>query len=197
MSKLKNLIQKLIPPDKWRVPVIITLGIFTGLIIFTLYIGNAASYLSDKPETCINCHVMYNHYTSWQYSSHSRVATCNDCHVPQDNFVRKYMFKATDGLRHSTIFTLRLEPQAIRIKQAGADVVQENCKRCHDNLFTLVDLAHSKYLNDEDTYDRPCWDCHQETPHGSVNSLSTYPNSRVFAPDDLVPDWMKQQLNKK
>lgn len=195
MKKIKSIIQKVIPPEKWRVPVIAALGVFSGLIIFVFYIGNAASYLSDEPETCINCHVMYNHYTSWQYSSHSRVATCNDCHVPQDNFVRKYFFKATDGLRHSTIFTLRWEPQVIRIKDAGAEAVQENCKRCHENVFTLVDLAHSKYP--DDVLQKPCWDCHQETPHGSVNSLSSYPNSRVFAPEDLVPDWMKKQLNQK
>lgn len=195
MKRIKSNFQKIIPPDKWRVPVILALGIFTGLIIFVLYIGNAASYLSDKPETCINCHVMYNHYTSWQYSSHSRVATCNDCHVPQDNIIRKYLFKATDGMRHSTIFTFRWEPQVIRIKEAGAEAVQENCKRCHENVFTLVDLAHSKYS--DEVLQRPCWDCHQETPHGSVNSLSTFPNSRVFAPENLVPEWMEKQLNQK
>jgi len=195
LKKIKSIFEKLIPPYKWRVPVIVALGIFSGLIIFVLYIGNAASYLSDKPETCINCHVMYNHYTSWQYSSHSRVATCNDCHVPQDNIVRKYLFKATDGMRHSTIFTLRWEPQVIRIKEAGAEAVQENCKRCHENVFTLVDLAHSKYS--DEIQQKQCWDCHQETPHGSVNSLSTFPNSRVFAPENLVPEWMEKQLNHK
>ncbi len=197
MKKIKGIFQKIIPPDKWRVPVILSLGVFTGLIIFILYIGNAASYLSDKPETCINCHVMYNHYTSWHYSSHSRVATCNDCHVPQDNIISKYLFKASDGLRHSTIFTLRLEPQVIRIKEAGAEVVRENCERCHENLFTLVDLAHSQYIEGEEALETYCWDCHKETPHGSVNSLSTFPNSRVFAPENLVPEWMEKKLNQK
>lgn len=100
-------------------------------------------------------------------------------------------------MRHSTIFTLRLEPQVIRIKDAGAEVVRENCERCHENLFTLVDLAHSRYLEDEEALETPCWNCHQETPHGSVNSLSTYPNSRIFPPDDIIPEWIKKQLNQQ
>ena len=126
--KIKLIFNKLVPPDKWKIPVLLTLGVLTGLAFLTFHIANGTSYMSDKPETCINCHVMFPQYSSWQHSSHARVATCNDCHVPQDNFIRKYLFKATDGLRHSTMFTFRLEPQVIRIKDAGRNVVQENCR---------------------------------------------------------------------
>ena len=31
--------------------------------------------------------------------------------IPHTNFVAKYLFKANDGLRHATYFTMRWEPQ--------------------------------------------------------------------------------------
>jgi len=49
-------------------------------------------------------------------------------------------------------------------------------------------------LNDEfHVYhaDRLCWDCHRETPHGRVNSISSVPNARVPVPSSPVPEWMK------
>jgi hypothetical protein len=36
-------------------------------------------------------------YVTWFHSRHREVATCNDCHVPHDNIVRHYAFKASDG----------------------------------------------------------------------------------------------------
>ncbi|MEZ4822272.1 MAG: hypothetical protein R2942_07540 [Ignavibacteria bacterium] len=51
---LNKFIQYTSPPKKWKVPVILISGILTGVIILVLYVGNATSYLSDDPETCIN-----------------------------------------------------------------------------------------------------------------------------------------------
>ncbi|MFA7229321.1 MAG: cytochrome c nitrite reductase small subunit, partial [Melioribacteraceae bacterium] len=130
----------LIPPPQWRYPVIVVLGIFAGLGIYILHISNALSYLSDDPKTCVNCHVMYPQYATWERGSHGRGITCNDCHVPQDNFINKYLFKANDGLRHATYFTMRWEPQVIRIKDAGKEAVQENCIRCHNNIVHPIAL---------------------------------------------------------
>lgn len=75
-------------------------------------IANATSYLSDSPQTCINCHVMTDAYASWQRGSHGRVAVCVDCHVPHSNLVAKYAYKSRDGLKHSCVFTMRKEPLA-------------------------------------------------------------------------------------
>ncbi|HRE40124.1 MAG TPA: cytochrome c nitrite reductase small subunit [Ignavibacteria bacterium] len=188
---IKKFINIILPPENWKVPVIVICGVFTGTVFFILYIGNATSYISDKPETCINCHVMYPQYASWRVSSHSKVATCNDCHVPQDNIIKKYAFKASDGARHSFMFTFRLEPQVIKIKQAGINVVQDNCIRCHNNL-----INHTMYVKDERDEERLCWSCHQETPHGSVSSLSSFPDSKVPGLNPIIPDWLKKQLKK-
>ena len=78
-----QLFKKLIPPDNWKLPVILALGVFTGLGIFSFHISNASSYLGDKLETCVNCHIMAPQYATWSHSSHREWAHCNDCHVPQ------------------------------------------------------------------------------------------------------------------
>ena len=40
------------------------------------------------------------YYATWMHSSHSRDATCNDCHVPHENIVKKWAFKGMDGMKH-------------------------------------------------------------------------------------------------
>lgn len=185
------------PPPAWRLPVILALAIFFGLFFFAFYVSRAHSYLSDKPETCVNCHIMAPQYATWTHNSHRQYTHCNDCHVPHNNFINKYFFKAKDGMRHATMFTLRLEPQVIHIKKAGQKVVQNNCIRCHENLLTeepIMDLARQAHYNRKD---RQCWSCHRETPHGRVNSLSSVPYARVPLPQSPVPDWLKKIMKNE
>ena len=66
---------------------------------------------------------MRSEFATWQHSSHREVAVCNDCHVPHNNVFNKYYFKAKDGLRHAAMFTLRMEPQVIKMHEAGQEVV--------------------------------------------------------------------------
>lgn len=185
---MNKLIKKLIPPPFWRIPVIIALGIFTGSAFYIFYVSNAYSYLSDNPKTCVNCHVMTPQFATWSHSAHREVANCNDCHVPHNNFLSHYYFKGKDGLRHATIFTLRKEPQVIFIKEAGIEVVQNNCIRCHSQLFDTKEVSVTQKVHQSD---RLCWECHRETPHGRVNSLSSVPNAKVPLPESPVPDWIK------
>lgn len=193
---MKRLLKGLIPPPQWQVPVIILLGIFVGLGFYIIRISNAASYLSDAPETCVNCHVMNPQYATWIHSSHREVASCVDCHVPHNNVFNKYYFKMKDGLRHATIFTLRTEPQVIFIKEEGKDVVQQNCIRCH---APLVKENHDIARFEESLHfrmERSCVDCHRTTPHGRVNSLSAVPHARVPKLESPVPDWLKKLMNE-
>ncbi len=186
-----RIVKFFLPPPQWRIPVIILLGVIAGMLAFMFRASRAHSYLSDKPETCMNCHIMAPQYATWSHSSHREVTNCNECHVPHDNFFRKYYFKAMDGLRHATIFTLRAEPQVIFIKHAGIEVVQENCIRCHEALLK----DHKLVARNEDFHhlrtDRLCWECHREVPHGRVNSISSVPFARVPLPSSTVPEWMK------
>ncbi len=132
-------------------------------------------------------------YATWAHSSHNQYTNCNDCHVPHNNVVNKYYFKAKDGMRHSTIFTLRAEPQVIFIKSEGKAVVQQNCLRCHEKLLTTDQrLMGMGYINNGQK--RNCTDCHKHVPHGRVNSLSSTPFARVPLPVSPVPAWLKKQV---
>ena len=177
--EINNLIKFLAPPPAWRFPVVILGGILVGLFFLIAHVGNATSYLSDNPKACTNCHVMIPEYATWERGSHGRVTNCNDCHVPNDNVIRKFLFKASDGLRHSYMFTFRLEPQVIRIKEAGRLVVQENCIRCHSNLLHPISLRSISNKSIYENRDDVCWDCHREVPHGKVHSLSSTPFAKV------------------
>ncbi len=191
-----NLLKKILPPDKWKLPVMITLGVFVGLFFYLFNISNAGSYLSDEPTTCINCHVMESEYATWFHSSHRENATCNDCHVPHNNMFSKYFFKAKDGLRHATIFTLRAEPQVIKIKHEGLNVVQENCKRCHSFVnepVTTLKVTGENYTHGEG---KLCWECHREIPHGRVKGLSSTPNAIVPRLSSPVPEWLENIMSK-
>lgn len=186
-----SFLKKLIPPDNWKLPVLFLSSVFTGLFLFAFYISKAPSYLGDKPEACVNCHIMAPQYATWYHSSHRENAHCNDCHVPHNNFLNKYYFKAKDGLRHATIFTLRKEPQVIFIKEAGRNVVHKNCIRCHEELLTDSRLMTMNRTTFEFRMERDCGECHFEVPHGRVNSLSSVPYASVPLPGSSIPIWLK------
>lgn len=172
-----------------RYAVFAVLGAFVGMVLYVAHISRAASYLSDDPEACINCHIMVPEYASWKHSSHARVANCNDCHVPHDSTLRKYYFKAKDGTRHSVLFTLGMEKQVIKAIPESEHVIQENCIRCHR---ATIERARAPVHTD---WDRSCTDCHREVPHGRVHSLSSTPNAAVPPLDPVVP-WLKGEKAK-
>ena len=196
---MKRLLKVLIPPKPWRLPVIILMGAMTGLIMYAMVESKAISYLSDDPKTCANCHVMTPQYATWQNSSHREWASCNDCHVPQDNVFKKYFFKAKDGLYHATVFTMRGEPEVIRMKEAGVEVVQSNCIRCHEDQVTDARLTASVTDHFENRTTRKCWECHQEVPHGSIHSLSSIKYYGKISKDhqETVPKWLTKYLKNE
>ncbi len=187
---------KIIPPHRWKLPVTVILAIFLGLFFYSIYLSKAGSYLSDNPQTCINCHVMVPQYATWNHGSHRELASCNECHVPHNNVVSTYYFKAKDGLRHATMFTFRLEPQVIQIKDAGIEVVQQNCLRCHEELIITAEQQVNNKAFHSERETRLCWECHRETPHGTVNSLSIVPNAIVPLPESPVPKWIKEIISE-
>ena len=188
---LKKLLNNIRPPSYWLFYVNLLIAFFVGIFVYALYVSNAVSYLSDEPETCVNCHVMRTEFASWQHSSHREVAVCNDCHVPHNNVFNKYFFKAKDGLRHATMFTLRMEPQVIKMHEAGQEVVQKNCQGCHQNVNRDVGLLHISLEDKMHGDGKLCWDCHREVPHGRVKGLNSAPNSKVPLPVSPVPEFIR------
>ncbi len=194
--KGKKLLSYIVPPGKWKIPAFTFGGLFVGMILYTFYVSNAVSYLSDDPKTCVNCHLMAPEFATWQHSSHKSVTNCNDCHVPHTSFAAKYYFKMKDGLGHATVFTMGTAPQVIKMKEAGIAVVQENCKRCHGDLNQKVSTIEVTRENNLHGAGKLCWDCHREVPHGRVKGQSSTPNAKVPTINSPVPAWLKK-IRKK
>ena len=197
MRSIKKIISWGALPPQWAWPAALLGGILGGMIFFLVYISNFFSYLSDNPQTCMNCHIMGPEYASWSRSAHRQVTTCVDCHVPHNNVFAQYGFKAMDGLRHATIFTLRREPQAIIMREAGVHAVRQNCVRCHHDLFIHANVQRSgDLLYHRDTDERLCWECHRTTPHGELRSLSSAPYARVPTTESMIPAWLHPFLDE-
>lgn len=156
---------------RWRLPMAAVAGVTAGIALLALQVSNARSYLSTAPEACINCHVMVPYYAGWSHSRHRTEASCSECHVPHEGRLRALAFKAMDGLRHATIFTLRREPQVLRLRPAAVPVVQQSCIRCHGHQVMRIAAGSARRAG-------ACWDCHRETPHGLALSLSVAPHAR-------------------
>lgn len=140
-------------------------GVLFGLVIYTFYYAEGASYLSDKPESCKNCHIMNAQYDSWLKSSHGKFASCNDCHLPT-SFFSKYLAKAANGWSHSVAFTLQNFHEPIRIKPANKVHLQQNCVRCHRPMVENI-----LQVNDDGHYNSNCVQCHNSAGHGEYTGL--------------------------
>jgi cytochrome c nitrite reductase small subunit len=136
----------------------ILIGLLGGVGAFTFGYGEGWAYLSNDPAACANCHVMQDHFDSWQNSSHQHVAVCNDCHLPHD-FVGKWVTKADNGFFHSLAFTLENFHEPIQIKPRNRRVTQNACLHCHGEFVESLLPAErgGDMLN--------CIDCHADVGH--------------------------------
>lgn len=107
------------------------------------------------------------------------------------------MFKASDGMRHATVFTLKTEPDIIQIKPAGVKVVQDNCIRCHEKQLGESGLASHTGKAFSHGEGRLCWDCHRTVPHGIGNSQATTPYALVPDQTPAVPEWIQKFMDTK
>ena len=140
-------------------------GLLIGLGLFAFSYAEGTSYLSEDPRACVNCHIMQSQFDSWQKASHHAVATCVDCHLPA-TFPAKYVATAVNGWNHSKAFTLGNFHEPIRITPANAEILQENCLRCHGDLVHGI-VAGS--TTDADAVS--CVHCHIDVGHGEPVGL--------------------------
>ena len=140
-------------------------GLALGVSGFTFHYAEGGSYLSSDPAACVNCHIMRPQYDAWQKASHHTVATCVDCHLPASG-LRKWIAKGSHGYRHSKAFTLQDFVEPIRITPEDAELVQENCLRCH------ADLVHDQLAGATTSRDAiQCVHCHRDVGHGETAGL--------------------------
>lgn len=177
-----------------KVGLILLVGCIAGLGSLFLYTLRFTTYLGDDPAACMNCHVMAPYYATWAHSSHAHTATCNDCHVPHSSVFAKYYFKAKDGIGHVAAFVTKSEKDVIMLKEASAEVIMDNCIRCHTQLNTeLVNTGRIDYMMAQRNEGKACWDCHRETPHGRVG-LSSTSNAIVPYPPATAPQWLHKTV---
>jgi len=136
----------------------VAIGLAAGAGIFTFVYAKGASYLSPDARACANCHIMRDQYEGWVRSTHHAAATCNDCHTPHD-VVGKYTTKARNGFWHSLYFTTGDFHEPIRIKPHNRDVVEHNCRACHQTLVAAMSAGHP------DSHDLSCVRCHGSVGH--------------------------------
>ncbi|MDR2455604.1 MAG: cytochrome c nitrite reductase small subunit [Deltaproteobacteria bacterium] len=170
-------------------------GLLVGLASYTFWVSRAWSYASDDPAACVNCHVMGSYYQAWDKSSHRQWATCNDCHVPQDNVLREYGFKAKDGLYHAAVFTVFAEPQSIRARQSTKEVLLSNCIRCHSPLVTEFIKMTPNYETIESGDKKACWDCHQDLVHTRISAIGSNNNVNLPLPPTPAPAWLQKMVS--
>lgn len=116
------------------------IGASIGIGSFTFGYANGASYLGNDPNACANCHAMQGHLDAWVKSSHSKFATCNDCHAPHGNIVSKYYCKARNGFFHSLAFTTGDYPENLQITDYNRNVTESACRYCHTDVVHQIDI---------------------------------------------------------
>lgn len=141
-----------------HVVLVVLFGMFAGIGVFTFGYGKGASYLSNDPAACANCHVMQGHYDSWTNSSHKDVATCNDCHLSHHP-IGKWMTKGDNGFFHSLAFTTGDFQEPIQIKPRNRRVTQNACLHCHS------DFVHNMLPTEPGGDMLNCIQCHKEVGH--------------------------------
>jgi len=136
----------------------IAAGLFFGIGGYAFVYARGASYLTNDPAACANCHIMQEQYDGWQRSSHRAVAVCNDCHAPH-TFVGKYTTKALNGFWHSFYFTTGGFQDPIRVTPRNAAVTEQTCRYCHDAVVRAIDHspAPGRALS--------CVQCHRSVGH--------------------------------
>jgi cytochrome c nitrite reductase small subunit len=113
---------------------------------------------------------------------------------------QKYFFKGMDGMKHVGYFLTYSEHQAIRAEDASAEVIMDNCIRCHTQLNQeFVKTGRIDYMMAKRGEGLACWDCHRNVPHGGMNSLSATPGAetQVPLPSSPVPEWIQQMVGHR
>ena len=137
----------------------VAIGLFIGIGAYTFVYAKGASYLTNDPAACANCHIMQAQYDGWLVSPHRAVAVCNDCHTPPGT-VPKYATKALNGFNHSYAFTTGWFHEPIQITQLNRDVTEKACRKCHQMMVLAIEGGGHDPDNQVS-----CIRCHSDVGH--------------------------------
>ncbi len=139
-------------------------GLAAGVGGYTFVYAKGASYLTNNPEACANCHIMREHLDGWIKSSHRAVAVCNDCHTPA-GLVPKYLTKASNGFWHSFAFTTGLFPEPLRITPRNLAVTEGACRVCHQEIVQSIEGGLGGHGEHDEGRRLSCVRCHPSVGH--------------------------------
>lgn len=144
---------------------LLTFGaIAVGAALFGLFLLLGPPQLlakSESPAFCASCHVMKPQYNAYLHNGAHRRLQCVECHLPNNNQVSHYIWKAIDGMKDVLFFYSGNVPERITISEHGANVLKANCIRCHATLVSQMDTT------------RPCWNCHRRMTHTGTGAVQT------------------------
>lgn len=149
------------------------------VFVTLVYESRVLSYFSSDPKVCITCHTMNTFYATWQHSAHREQASCVECHLPRDSFVKKMLAKSIDGYNHSVAMTFKTYGKNLRVTPNAAQRIQNNCISCHQEAVSQMHENSEHYVRFDDkvAMGRRCWDCHRTVPHGLTKSLLSTPDN--------------------
>lgn len=135
---------------KCRWGVVVVSIIFGMLLLFSV---NASLTATDGAAFCGSCHVMSEATLTHKMSAHAKIA-CNDCHLPAQ-LQGRLPSKAAYGMHDVMTNAFGRIDNRIFATQLTKDIVQSNCRRCHEATTMTVDMTAKPY----------CTDCHRQIPH--------------------------------
>ena len=136
----------------------VVIGLAVGVSGFTFVYAKGASYITNDPAACVNCHIMREQFDGWVKSSHRAVAVCNDCHTPSGPLA-KYATKASNGFRHSLAFTIGRFPEPLRIRPQNLAIAEQACRQCHQEIVAAIAGPH------HESAQTSCVRCHASVGH--------------------------------
>ncbi len=139
---------------------------FISLILITLivvYAGTGfAMGVTDEPEFCGTCHVMYEPVRTHDQSVHAGLS-CNECHAPKP-LVEKLAFKTYAGTKDIYKNLFAEIDDVIHASDLTKGIINTNCIECH--TMTIINVEADM---DAKQY---CTDCHQQVPHFPKNPIA-------------------------
>ena len=142
---------------------LVTVALLVALVYFVA-LGPPALYAkSESPEFCGSCHILQPEYEAWFHSGAHRGIKCIDCHLPNDNLGQHLLAKTSEGVKDTLAFHTGLFPEKLKLSQHGAQVVLDNCRRCHAETVARINE------------DRRCWECHRRLSHRLTGAIETRP----------------------
>lgn len=148
-------------PSRWLKAVLVIVAV-SGLIglatAFAMFGPPGFAEQIADPSFCGRCHVMEPQLAAYEAGRHSRLESCNDCHLPNDSFVRHWFWDGVVGVRDLAKYNLNIIPEHITARERSKDWIEENCRACHGDVMAGVEV----------TPGTRCRECHREIYHDVV-----------------------------